>query len=315
MALSSYAARHLLVAAAIAAGAGCGAVPDKAVAADVAVADAFPADAAPDAPLADAQGQGDLVAGDLNDPADAAPLADSATQASDAADATADVTEVSDAGADALPDSDAPTGDADAAGETVDAAIDAGPQVCFHVAPPGADAWVADVPAPAAVCAEVAPPEWFDGQPLPPPTLDLKVGWRDAAGAWHPYNNGDWVPLLTANQGGFHVELVPVATVPGQTAAALGLQLQSFTLFGCEQIGNAATAMSTFVQTTGPEGEYTLDPAKQVFTIFGTGIGNIDKYCGIWIHVYWRVRVKGSNQWGEAVRLLRTYNSLPAPKG
>ncbi len=306
MVLTRLAACLLLAAAATLGAVGCGVSAGRAATVDAAAADL------PIGGAADGVGTSDLGADASSTPADTAPPADSATPDLDATGTAGDVTEWMDASADAQADSGGAGGDS--AGDVADAAIDAGPQVCFHGGPPAADAWVADVPAPTAVCSEVAPPEWFDGQAVPAPTLNLQVGWRDKAGTWHPYNNGDWVPLLTANQGGFHVELVPVVMLPGQTAAVQGLQLQSFTLFGCDQIGNAATAMSTFVQTAGPEGEYTLDPAKQVFTIFGTGIGNIDKYCGIWIHVYWRVRVKGTNQWGEAVRLLRTYNSLPETK-
>ncbi len=263
---------------------------------DGAVADSLPIDA-PD--LADSIQDLSVAASDAAALADAVTLADAATALA------ADATEVIDTVADS-PDS----------ADSADAVVDAGPQTCFYGGPPAADAWVANVEAPAAPCSETAPPEWFDGQPLPKPTLDLKVGWRDAAGLWHPYNNGDWVPLLTAQQGGFHVELVPVVILPGQTAATTPLQVQSFTLAGCNSIGVAPTNNSIFVQTTGPDGEYTLDPAKQVLTVFGVTIASIDKYCGIWVHVYWRVRIKDTNQWGEAVRLLRTYNAtVPTNKG
>lgn len=266
---------------------------------------------------------------DQLDSGDASALADvgdsGAVAPSDSSAAIPDAADATPVATDALADAataDAALADAasdSAAADTLDAtdtanpnSADAGqlssPATCFYDVPPAADANVADVPAPAAPCADAEPPPWFAGPTVPKPTLNLQIGWRDATGTYHPYQNGDWVPMMTAMQGGFHLDLIPQVVLPGQTLAVVPLQVQSLAKFECNAIANANASQKKFIQDVGPDGLYTL-PSGSVLTIFGASVAVIQQYCGIWIHVWWRVRVPDTDQWGEVVRVLRTYDA------
>jgi len=252
-----------------------------------------------------------------------------------------DAAEVADAGAidgevaaadagtgpgDATP-TDATAGDAGAITPTADAsgaddgaaagpdATDAGSPsdgVCFWGAPPAAGVWVAPLPKPAP-CGEVATPAWFDGIPAPAPSLNLKVGWRDASGGWHPYQDGDWVPLEIGLQGYFHVDLAPLVELPGKSAPTEKVEVQTFGLFGCNEVATGTVPKINLIEAPNPGPWYTIQPSQKVVTMFGVSASKVAAYCGKWLEVYWRVRLPGSPAWGEVKLMLRTYVSTAPP--
>ena len=167
-------------------------------------------------------------------------------------------------------------------------------------------------------CTEVGPPEWFEGKPTPPPTLDVQLGWRDAKKVWHPYKDGDWAGLYVGTQQLFHIDVVPKVLLPGQTAAAVTVQVKTFGLIGCNTVADSQTPKASLVEATDAGPVYTLDPTKAVLTIFGVHSSKIGQYCGLWVEVYWRVRLPNTDQWGEKHLILRTYivNMIPVnPNG
>lgn len=198
---------------------------------------------------------------------------------------------------------DSPT--ADTAGSV------AGPTagICFAGLPLAATS-TGTVPMPSVQlsCPALQEPEWFVDQPVPPPTLQVLIGQRDAAGEWHPLADGDWVPLGTMMQGGFHLDLVPRVTVPGQTDAKILVQLDAFAATGCAVVASVTLAKAWLVQAPGPDFVYTTDPTAKTFVVFVDSATKIKASCGIWLQVVWRVRLHGTAQWGEVVRTLRTYD-------
>lgn len=281
---------RLAVAAAVSGSAACGQAVGGGPDADAPTGDASSAEAASDAPGAAALADSPGPAADTT--ADATNTIDSTAIWVDAA---ADVT---------LSVADVPApNDGDASG----------PATCFSGAPPAADAWVADVPKPAQPCPEMAPPAWFDGVAVPKPSLKLQVGWRDSAGAWHPYQDGDWVPLQKGSQGLFHLDLVPVVQLPSGMAALTALQVQSIALYGCNDVATLGSPKAKFYADKQQPSQYTIGPSDHLMTVFGVVQAEMPKYCGLWVHVWWRVRIPDTDQWGEVVLALRTFISSAPP--
>ncbi|MBI5607843.1 MAG: exo-alpha-sialidase [Deltaproteobacteria bacterium] len=198
------------------------------------------------------------------------------------------------------------------------AAVDAAPMaepatpVCFWGAPP-APGWVGGPQAPGEACPGIAPPAWFDETKVPAPTLDLQIGWRDAAGTWHPYQDGDWVPLYIGTQGFFHMMPVPAVQLPGETTPVKVLQAQGVVFYGCNDVAAIAQSHVKLGKSSGSAGPYTLVPPAEVVLIFAVSPSKIGEYCGLWYHVLWRVRIPGTDKWGQTIRLLRTYVASPKP--
>ncbi len=181
--------------------------------------------------------------------------------------------------------------------------------ICF-AGPPGAatDTGALPMPDPQWSCPQLATPEWFAGQVAPAPTLAVQIGFRDGGGSWQPLADGDWVPLATMMQGGFHLELVPLVTVAGKTEVKLQFQVDAFAVSGCAVVASTPLAKTWLVQAPGPDPIYTTDPTAKTFVVFGDSATKIKASCGIWLQVVWRLRLLGTPQWGQVVRTLRTYD-------
>lgn len=270
--------------------------------------------ASADAALADAPGSFDTPVG-----ADSDAGPDAAAGAETAADAASDVT----AAADTAADGEGPDGtgaDAAAPGDTASlsdaAALDAptkpsGPMtgICFAGLPASAtNTGAVPMPAPQFACPLLQAPEWFAAQPVPPPTLAVHLGYRDAIGSWHALTDGDWVPLGTMMQGGFHLDLVPQVELPGKQDVKLQVQVDAFATASCAVAASVTLTKAWLVQAAGPDGLYTTDPTAKTFVVFVDSATKIKASCGIWLQVVWRVRLLGSTQWGQVVRTLRTYD-------
>jgi hypothetical protein len=236
--------------------------------------------------------------GDSTGPADAGAPGDG----SDAGETSAD--------AQAAADAETSAGDASAPTPQLTAGI------CFSALPAAATS-TGDtaMPAPALTCPGLKAPEWFAQAPLPAPTLQLEVGYRDAANQWQPYLDGDWVPLGTLQQGGFHLDLVPQVLLPGLTAVKQQVQAEAFAHSACQVTANLALSKAWLVQAPGPEFVYTTDPNAKTLLVFGDSASQIGKSCGIWLQVVWRVRLAGTDSWGQVVRTLRTYDASGLAQG
>jgi hypothetical protein len=188
--------------------------------------------------------------------------------------------------------------------------------ICFAALPSAATSTGAvPMPATALSCPGLDAPDWFAEAPVPAPVLQLDIGYRDAANQWQPYLDGDWVPLGTLQQGGFHLDLVPQVLLPGLTAVKQQVQAEAFAHSACQVTANLALSKAWLVQAPGPEFVYTTDPNAKTLLVFGDSASQIGKSCGIWLQVVWRVRLAGTDSWGQVVRTLRTYDASGLAQG
>lgn len=188
--------------------------------------------------------------------------------------------------------------------------------ICFSAMPTAATSTGAvPMPATALSCPGLDAPDWFAAAAVPPPTLQLDIGYRDATGQWLPYKDGDWVPLGTLQQGGFHLDLVPQVLLPGLTAVKQQMQAEAFAHSACQINASLQLSKAWLVQAPGPEFVYTTDPNAKTLLVFGDSASQIGKSCGIWLQVVWRVRLAGTDSWGQVVRTLRTYDASGLAQG
>lgn len=188
--------------------------------------------------------------------------------------------------------------------------------ICFAALPSAATSTGAvPMPATALSCPGLDAPDWFTAAPVPAPTLQLDIGYRDATGQWLPYKNGDWVPLGTLQQGGFHLDLVPQVELAGVTAVKQQVQAEAFAHSACQVTASLQLSKAWLVQAPGPEFVYTTDPNAKTLLVFGDSASQIGKSCGIWLQVVWRVRLAGTESWGQVVRTLRTYDASGLAQG
>lgn len=221
---------------------------------------------------------------------------------------------------DASPSGDLVSGDSQPGNDA--SATDASPPappttgVCF-TALPSAATFTGTEPMPLNACPELGTPEWFYDQALPPPTLTLQIGRRDSSGQWHALEDGDWIGLETAMQGGFHLDLVPRVLLPGQTAAKLQLQTEAIGDVACNPVANLNMAKAWLIPESASVGSgqpwYTTDNSTQALVIFGVSVAKKHQFCGLWLTARWRLRLPGTTQWGEVVRTLRTYDATGLP--
>ena len=184
--------------------------------------------------------------------------------------------------------------------------------VCFaELPPPGT--YTGAQPMPTAPCPELGTPEWYVDQPVPAPTLTVQLGRRDGAGLWSPLQDGDWVALETALQGGFHLELIPKILLPGKTEPKVQLQAEAFAAAECNPVASLNLAKSWLVRMPGPQPWYTFEATAKPLIIFGVSVAKKAQFCGLWLKVHWRLRLLGATQWGEAVHTLRTYDGTKLP--
>ena len=181
--------------------------------------------------------------------------------------------------------------------------------VCFAGLPATATSTgTVAMPSTELACPQLKDPEWFAPLPVPAPTLQAQVGYRDSTGSWHALADGDWVPLGTMLQGGFHLDLVPQVELPGKKDLKLQVQVDAFAAANCTVAASATLTKAWLVQAPGPEGLYTTDPTTKSFIVFVDSATKIQASCGIWLQVVWRVRLGGTSQWGQVVRTVRTYD-------
>jgi hypothetical protein len=239
-------------------------------------------------------------------PADGARAADS-TAGLDSASAIDSASAVDSATA-----ADGGLADAPSADAAVDVAVDGltsdGSCVTGGQPPPG---YVASLPPPP-WCAALPAVPWFDGAP-PPPALAVEIGWRDAAGQWHAYQDGDWVPLYVGTQGGFMVMPVTRVLLPGQEAPTVKMQYQAQVLQGCATVASSPGLVTKLVQAPTVEAWYQTDPTVSLYVQYDAPASQIGAACGLWIELLWRYRPADAASWGEKRLRLRTYIASMAP--
>lgn len=246
---------------------------------------------------------GDLEAASLDVPAADAVAAVPATDAGRGAATDADT-----------PDAAATDGNvaaaADSGPDVVDAATQA-PQLCFD-ALPAETAAVVDVPPPDGAGCDLKSPmvAW---QVAGPPTLAVEVGVGDAAGQFHPYLDGQWVPLAHGAQCGFHVWAAFRVTLPGSATAKQEVDAKGRAYSACGQVASSFENDASVHADPGAAGTVTNASALKP----GLTVAFIDKsiqpLCGQWVRVVVEVRDPKSTAWGRGERLVRLYDGPPFP--
>lgn len=239
--------------------------------------------------------------------ADAVASAQADGQNQDVADTLADVTLSDAASAADVADGDAAATDTASSGASDGLSSD-GACVTGGQPPPGL---VADIPPPP-LCAAVPPLPWFDGKP-PAATLAVEIGWRDAAGQWHAYSDGDWVPLYVGTQGGFMVMPVTRVLLPGQEAPTVKMQYQAQVLQACAPVASSPGLVTKLVQAPTAEAWYQTDPTVSLYVQYDAPASQIGAACGLWVELLWRYRPADAAIWGEKRLRLRTYIASMAP--
>ena len=255
---------------------------------------------------------------DAGDDAELAATLDAAQDATDGVDLSGDASatdgstdgDVSDDLDTALDVDVEDAGDAALADSTED---DAGPQTCFVNAPPGPDASVADVPQPDFSACTLGPPSFFKaGETIAKPSLKVELGTHDpTTGAFVPYVDDQWLPMVHGPQGGFHVFLATRVTLPGVSEAFVKLQGESLGYAGCKPAAIGKQPVMYANPDTTVANAYTTATKTSAGTlvIFPVPSGLSHLYCGIWLELVVRVRQFGSDAWGESNLTVRLYDT------
>ena len=162
-----------------------------------------------------------------------------------------------------------------------------------------------------------SPSQFYPGQTVPAPTLQVEVGYtQEATHSFLPYVERGWAPLVLGQQGGIHVPLALMVELPGVDAASVKVQIRATVTLGAAEvaIGNAATV--SLVQAATEFGYKKGDVDLRV--IFTNSVWNdAPLFCGQWVQlrvqVYWEPNKGAPGVWGQAVRTLQLYATNVMP--
>jgi len=187
------------------------------------------------------------------------------------------------------------------------------PGVCFVGLPP-ADAFVADVPPPDWCACPKVPPGFFEGAPIPKPTLQLEIGKYDkATGTFAPLTDGAWVPLIHGSQGGVHLALNYRVLLPGVTEPTAKQKLTALAYLGCTPVAVGNSPVSYAVEADSPAFSYvgpTNTAGGELWVIF-TSVQGAKSWliCGLWTRLHVQLRDSKSGAWGETEIRVRIYDT------
>ncbi len=184
--------------------------------------------------------------------------------------------------------------------------------LCVANGPPGPNRTVADAPKPEGCPPLEAVLMWPtpDGKPNKPPELQVELGTSDAdTGAFVPYVDGQWAPIVHGVQGGIHVWAAVRTTLPGQKPVKTALAIAGKSFLACQPVAMELTG-STLVRPDGTKpGTFTsASIAVPGEAIAFTGVLP-GPYCGQWIVLEIEIRHPVTQQWGRASVLLRLYDA------
>lgn len=199
------------------------------------------------------------------------------------------------------------SGDAAALPDT--ASTTAAPGVCFKGAAPTGDVFVADVPRDdsAGCTPPPLPSAWF--AEVPAPTLALTLGRGDAAGTFIPYLDGDWAPIFYGPQGGFHLWAGFRTQLPGKTDASLLMDVQVWSESSCIKVASGLGSVATVL--LGSDGNYSnvYTGAYGLADAFFVPASSSRFYCGQWVTLHVRARLRDTGLWGESAVTVRIYDT------
>ena len=243
--------------------------------------------------------------------ADTAKITDTATSA-DAA-ATVDSSSTADV---AATDTQSPI-DAGTAIDTTAVDASSGATIVCNVGKaPGPGDPISTVPAPSTSCKNAEKPDFsafgLSDNNLPAPTLKVELGHL-VDGAFTPYKEQQFVPLVYGVQGGMHVWLAFRITIPTLKTDTASVALHSFGLDACKQVATGPVTSFYPKAVAGEPGVYVyhskLNPGLEV-RIDGAKPNDVGKFCGKWLDLRLQVLRIGTKEWGQGNVLLRTWDDV-----
>ena len=210
---------------------------------------------------------------------------------------------------DGITDATDASGDVKADGQSAPA----GDGACFHGAPPSPDAYVADIPEPSSAQCQWTAPKFFPDK-APAPSLKVEVGTHDpATGAFVPYSDGQWLPMVHGPQGGFHVFAAIRVQLPGQSAAVVKMQSEAIGWIDCKEVALGQQPVIFVKPDKG--GGYTTATLSHAGTLVIFPVQSKDswQYCGKWIELMVRVKDVVSGAWGQTHLTVRLFDTKDAP--
>ncbi len=193
--------------------------------------------------------------------------------------------------------------------------------VCFFESPPGPGDQIAELPMPDASCCKRPRPLFFKGDgPVPAPTLQVELGTSSpTTGNFVPWKQGLWVPMEYGNNGGsagFHISVAFRVVLPGHDEAKVKLKVQARGNFACKETAFGVSPV-IWVRQDGEldEGYTNASPLKSGMRVaFAVKQNMWFQYCGIWVDMHLAVQDVSTGAWGEASRMVRTYQSIAKMK-
>jgi len=187
------------------------------------------------------------------------------------------------------------------------------PPACFHKCQPAPEVQFPVGPLPAK-CAETTTGliwDTPDGKAPGPPTLLFELGAGDVdTGAFVPYVEGQWAPIVEGVQGGIHVWAAARVKLPPGTPPKITLEIAGHSNLDCKPVATELAGTSKAIATADPSkpGWWTNARANVpgVPVAFEKNVAG--PYCGQWIELVAEVRVPGTQNWGRGSVIVRLFD-------
>lgn len=141
----------------------------------------------------------------------------------------------------------------------------------------------------------------FPGETIPQQqTLEVEIG-HFAGDDFVPWQSGDARSMVHGPQGGLHV--VAAARVRRKDGGALptgALWLESVAEVACQKVTKQKMAWLKSGPAPGVEGARLLPNKGGVWLVLPAPASMASQWCGTWLRVTLRVKIKGTTDWGGA---------------
>lgn len=155
-------------------------------------------------------------------------------------------------------------------------------------------------PMPTPTC---APPETtlFVGKPVPEAqTLEVEIGHFEGD-AFVPWQPGQARPMVHGPQGGLHVVAAArVRRKDGEPLASGAMWLEQLAEVGCNKVSKQKIAWLKTGAAPGEAGARLLPDKGGVWLVLPAPAAFASQWCGTWLRVTLRAKVKGTSDWGGA---------------
>lgn len=186
------------------------------------------------------------------------------------------------------------------------------PGGCFHKCQPAPEVALPATPLPKPCADAFSGLLWAtgDGKPPGPPTLQVELGAGDVdSGAFVPYGDGQWAPIVQGIQGGVHVWAALRVALPNATGPKVVVEVAGHAKLNCKVVATQLAGATKAQAIADPTKPGTFTTAKAL--VPGLAVAFEDKtggpYCGQWVEVVVEVREPVTQQWGRASAVVRLF--------